>query len=224
MRRHLSYANVCATVALLLVAGGLTATASGAFHTAASSKTIKACYAKKGSQKGLLRVASKCKKSESALSWNQVGPTGATGPAGPAGGTTAASAASVPSGGVVFFGGASCPAGWSEYTKGRGRYLVGLPSGGDPGAEVGTALDNQENRATGKHSHVVDDPGHQHAVGYDTDRLENLGNIIGGTRQFGTVNGTEMSELAFTGITIEPSGTVAGTNAPYVQMLACIKD
>jgi hypothetical protein len=233
MRRHLSYANVCASLALLLVAGGLTATASGAFHEAASAQTIKACYAKKGSKKGLLRVAPKCKKSEVAVSWNQAGPAGAngangsngaTGATGPAGGTTAASSSSVPSGGIVFFEGSSCPAGWSEYTKGRGRYLVGLGASGNPGAEVGTALDDQENRATGRHTHDVNDPGHAHAIGYDTDRLENLGNIIGGTRLFGTVSATEMSDPAFTGITIQPAGAVPGTNAPYVQLLACIKD
>jgi hypothetical protein len=32
------------------------------------------------------------------------------------------------------------------------------------------------------------------------------------------------SEVAFTGISIDPAGAVSGTNAPYVQLLACRKN
>jgi hypothetical protein len=90
---------------------------------------------------------------------------------------------------------------------------------------VGTALSDQEDRPTGQHTHGVNDPGHVHAVGYDTEQLANTGNTIGGTRMFGGTNSaSENSDIAFTGITIQAAGLVPGTNAPYVQLLACRKD
>jgi hypothetical protein len=119
---------------------------------------------------------------------------------------------------------ATCPAGWSSYDAGRGRYLVGLTNNGTSGAAVGTALTNTENRPTGQHTHAVIDPGHLHVVDYDTEQLANMGNTIGGTRISGGTNtGHANSQLAFTGISIANAGTVAGTNAPYVQLLTCRK-
>jgi len=59
----------------------------------------------------------------------------------------------VPSGIIVFVAG-SCPTGWSEYTAARGRYVVGLPSGGTQEGTAGTALSNQENRTVGQHTHT----------------------------------------------------------------------
>jgi hypothetical protein len=129
-----------------------------------------------------------------------------------------------PAGAVMFFDLASCPSGWSEYTAGRGRYIVGNPSAGTLGAAVGTALSDTENRPTGQHTHAVIDPGHVHGVDYDTEQLANEGNTIGGTHMVGSNSKTEFSSTAFTGITIADAGTVAGTNAPYVQLTACRKD
>jgi hypothetical protein len=125
----------------------------------------------------------------------------------------------------MYFDLASCPSGWSDFAAGRGRYLVGMPVGGTPGAAVGTALSDQENRPTGQHTHAVIDPGHVHAVGYDTEQLANTGNTIGGTRMFGGTNSaSENSDLAFTGISIANAGAVPGTNAPYLQLVACRKN
>jgi hypothetical protein len=119
---------------------------------------------------------------------------------------------------------ASCPAGWQIYGPGQGRYLVGVQSPGTIGGTVGTPLANNENRATGQHTHAVNDPGHFHVVDYDVEQLANTGNTIGGTRlQGGTNDGHANSQLAFTGITIANAGTVPGTNAPYVQLRVCIK-
>ena len=74
-------------------------------------------------------------------------------------------------------------------------------------------------------AHAVIDPGHVHAVGYDTEQLANTGNTIGGTRLFGGSNsGSENSDLAFTGISIAAAGAVPGTNAPYLQLVACRKN
>jgi hypothetical protein len=123
----------------------------------------------------------------------------------------------------MFFDLASCPAGWSQYDQALGRYIVGAPTGGTVGAQVGTALSDQENRATGQHTHGVNDPGHVHDVAYDTEQLANIGNTIGGTRLFGTNNNVESTSTAFTGITIQNAGSVPGTNAPYVQLTPCRK-
>jgi hypothetical protein len=211
--------------ACLLVAIGTLATNGFGAFAASTSKQLVACAKKKGKNKGLLRVASKCRKSERKYTWNREGPTGQTGPSGSPGQPGQAGADAIaPAGAVMYFDSPACPAGWSEFIGGRGRYLVGLPGGGTAGATVGTALSDQENRATGQHTHGVTDPGHSHSVVYDTDKLENIGNTIGGTRRVGVDDGTATTSTAFTGISIQPAGAVPGTNAPYVQLLVCRKD
>jgi hypothetical protein len=73
-----------------LAAGAALLAAGGGYAIAAGAGTIHACANKHG---GALRVAGHCKRSERALSWNMVGPTGPrgstgqTGPMGPMGGT-----------------------------------------------------------------------------------------------------------------------------------------
>ncbi|MBI5743150.1 MAG: hypothetical protein HY952_01240 [Elusimicrobia bacterium] len=47
----------------------------------------------------------------------------------------------VPIGAIAFFDGA-CPANWSEYTPGQGRFLVANPSGGTIAGTLGTAFAN----------------------------------------------------------------------------------
>src|SRR4051812_28506459 len=229
---RVSYVNVVATVCLLAVAGALTASAFGAFATGAASKKISACVKKSGRAKGTMRLASKCRKGERRGTWDSAGEPGPAGPAGTPRTNGVAGAAgqagtngldaAAPAGAVMSFDLASCPAGWTSYDAAGGRYLVGLPAGGTAGAAVGTALSDQENRPTGQHTHGVTDPGHFHAVGYDTEQLANTGNTIGGTRiQGGTNSGSENSDPAFTGISIQAAGAVAGTNAPYLQLLVC---
>jgi prepilin-type N-terminal cleavage/methylation domain-containing protein len=142
-----------------------------------------------------------------------------------------APAPGVPAGTVAFFDvlandpnrpGNPCPDGWSPFAAGQGRYVVGLPSGGTLLAQVGTALGDQENRPVGAHTHAVNDPGHQHPVTVPT------GAGGGGTsaREGGAPTGSVALTAgpAVTGVTIAPAGSVAGTNAPYVQLLACRKD
>jgi hypothetical protein len=229
---RVTYPNVAATVCLVTVAGAVTASAFGAFDRAVAPGTITACAAKKGTKKGLLRLASTCKKGERKVTWNvkgQTGPQGFPGAPGQPGANGQPGAAGVdataPAGAVMYFDLAACPSGWSDFAAGRGRYLVGMPVGGTPGAAVGTALSDQENRPTGQHTHAVIDPGHVHAVGYDTEQLANTGNTIGGTRMFGGSNSaSENSDLAFTGISIANAGAVPGTNAPYLQLVACRKN
>lgn len=70
----------------------------------------------------------------------------------------------IPSGGVMFFNLDTCPGGWTELTDAQGRYLVGLPSGGVLGGQVGTPLSDQENRPVGGHDHDVISFGHTHGI------------------------------------------------------------
>jgi hypothetical protein len=125
--------------------------------------------------------------------------------------------ASFPAGLVAFFNLASCPSGWSELTAARGLYIVGLPSGGTLGAAVGTALTNQENRPVGQHTHTITDPGHSH-----TYSKYIVASTYSGSSQ-ATPGSNAQTSVSTTGITINPAGSVAGTNAPYIQLLICQK-
>ncbi len=125
--------------------------------------------------------------------------------------------AAVPSGFVGFFNLASCPNGWTELTSARGRYLVGLPSGGTLASTAGTALTNLENRAVGAHAHTVTDPGHSHTY---SSSVGTSGASNGWTGQATSAQ----TSTGMTGITIGNAGSVAGTNAPYIQLLVCQKD
>jgi len=129
--------------------------------------------------------------------------------------------AGVPAGFVGFFNLSSCPAGWSELTAARGRYLVGLPSGGTLAGTKGTALSNLEDRPVGQHNHALNDPGHYHGVGmqnFDSGR----GGPGGGGHQLFDQSGSTAS--ATTQLTVNNAGSVSGTNAPYLQLLVCQKD
>jgi hypothetical protein len=107
----------------------------------------------------------------------------------------------VPADAVLFVAASSCPQGYAEYTPLRGRYPVGLPAGGTAQAQVGTALANLENRPAGAHTHTV-------TSGDDTP----------GTT-LTAVNVAPPSRLH----TTSDGGLVAGTNAPYIQLIGCRK-
>lgn len=124
-----------------------------------------------------------------------------------------------PAGMVAFFNLASCPAGWTEFTTARGRYIVGLPLSGTLAGTAGTALTDLENRAVGQHNHTITDPGHSHT----RPNLLTTGAGKDYTATGGFATGTVGSNSSATGITIDNAGTVAGTNAPYIQLLACQK-
>jgi hypothetical protein len=141
----------------------------------------------------------------------------------------------VPSGAVTFFNLAACPTGWTAYAPAEGRGVVGLVNGGTLAATVGTALADQENRATGQHSHTVTDPGHTHAPDHadagaffvDTSEGTGAGTTyydVPNTSTFYVFAAINTTSSATTGVKVDEAGTVAGTNAPYVQLLACQKD
>ena len=126
----------------------------------------------------------------------------------------------VPRGAVMFFNLEGCPSGWSLLTEAQGRYLVGVPNGGERGAAIGVALEDKEDRPVGQHSHQINDPGHSH--GAEDQVLQENGEDRGG----GLLSHEEPGEtaVASTGITIRPAGAKPGTNAPYLQLLICQKD
>jgi hypothetical protein len=230
-----TYANVVSTVCLVIVLGGSAVAADSLSGAGSSSSSqIYVCVKKSGKGKGQMRVVSqrsRCKRTERKTQWAVQGPQGPAGPAGAPG--SAASAAAVPSGAVGFYALAECPAGWSPYDAARGRYVVGVHAGGTHEGLVGTPLGDGENRTVGQHSHVVNDPGHRHQV-TRVSPIIRAGNVtpvrIQGTatvsqqQDLPNTPGNESIALATTGVTLDPAGSVPGTNAPYVQLLPCKKD
>jgi hypothetical protein len=93
--RHFSYANVAATLALVLAASGGALAATGGFT---SGGKLRACANSEGSLK-LLKAGKKCQKGQKLISWNQVGPQGpggSNGAPGAAGGTGPAGSPGAP--------------------------------------------------------------------------------------------------------------------------------
>lgn len=156
-------------------------------------------------------------------------------------GTIAVGSTEAP-GQIVAFA-TACPSGWTEYTAGRGRYIVGTPASGTNAATVGTALTDQENRSVGSHTHTVDpantsvsisDPGHIHTTvlglpGSGSSLFLSKGSQDGypGTAANYGFIGTSATGITasvdIASFTSGSSGSVAGTNAPYIQLTYCQK-
>jgi hypothetical protein len=79
--KHASYANVAATLAVVLAMSGGAIAATGGF---ANGGALRACVNQEGGLR-LLKSGKKCKKGQSVIGWSQVGPKGLTGVQGPAG-------------------------------------------------------------------------------------------------------------------------------------------
>jgi hypothetical protein len=81
IRRHVSYANVAATLALVLAMSGGAIAATGGFS---SGGTLRACVNEEGAIR-LLKGGRHCKKGQTPVAWNQSGPAGPRGASGSAG-------------------------------------------------------------------------------------------------------------------------------------------
>lgn len=126
IRRHLSYANVASTFALVFAMGGgaygaLSPVHNGVIHT---------CFRTSNGTLRVVRAGARCGRRERALAFDQrgrVGPRGAAGPAGPVGktgltgktGRTGAAGRSVASA-TLGVGSAACPSGGSSFTTASG--------------------------------------------------------------------------------------------------------
>jgi hypothetical protein len=138
--------------------------------------------------------------------------------------------ASIPSGAVMFFNLSSCPTGWSFLAAAQGRYVVGVALGGSIGTTVGTALSSGENRPAGHHAHALFDDYNDAWVGYDTTFKGIITGTLGTNPDSNRLGGSSVSQSTrgfhYTqGATnqIAESGGVAGTPAPYIQLLVCQK-
>ena len=81
IRAGLTYANVMATIAVFVALGGGAIAATGLIG---ADGKIRGCVSKKG-QLTVLKGGQKCKRGQTAISWNQTGPAGQPGSAGATG-------------------------------------------------------------------------------------------------------------------------------------------
>lgn len=95
--RHLSYANVAATLALVFAMSGGAIAATGGFSTGGE---LQACVNEEGSLK-LLKSGKKCKRGQKTVAWSMRGPAGTAGANGAPGtpGAPGANGAEGPKGG-----------------------------------------------------------------------------------------------------------------------------
>ena len=89
IKTHFCYANVAATLALVLAMSGGAIAATGGFS---SGGTLRACVNEEGGIK-LLKAGRHCKRGQKTVAWNQTGPAGAKGASGAAGAPGAPGAA-----------------------------------------------------------------------------------------------------------------------------------
>ena len=95
MQRHITYANVVATLALFLAIGGGAYAVNGG--AAAKGRRYVACVAKRSGVMRLVTTAKACRRrTERVIAWNQTGPRGLRGLAGPRGSQGSQGEAGVP--------------------------------------------------------------------------------------------------------------------------------
>ncbi len=127
-----------------------------------------------------------------------------------------------PSGAVMFFNLTTCPTGWTALAAAQGRYIVGLAAdGGTLAGTDGTALSDLEDRPAGQHTHDITDPGHNHGLPFEIPGGMYSG---AGLQSQPEAVSTVATGTSTTGVTVNSFGSVAGTNAPYIQLLACQKN
>jgi hypothetical protein len=125
IRRHLSYANVTATLALVLAMSGGAIAASGGFS---SGGKLQACVNGEGVLR-LLKPGKHCARGQQAVSWNQQGPAGVSGANGAAGapGAQGATGATGQSG-TVGVNGAPGASATTALTANNALALGGIPA------------------------------------------------------------------------------------------------
>jgi hypothetical protein len=114
---------------------------------------------------------------------------------------------------VMYTTAGAAPTGWTEYTAGRGRVIVGLPGGGAAEGTVGSALSDQ---GTITHTHTIGTViAHTHTINY--------GNAASGAPHANAL----ISTTGFTESTSEDgnTGVTAGGDhtMPYIQLMTIRK-
>lgn len=123
-----------------------------------------------------------------------------------------------PPGQVAYFTSLDCPRGWGDVPRNwEGRYIVSTVNDAEPRKVVGTALTDGENRATGDHTHRT-----ARAVFTGGD----CGSSRDGCAKWGAVHDISRQTVETGGPIIDgvEIRSIAGTNAPYVTLRACIKN
>ncbi len=140
----------------------------------------------------------------------------------------AGTSSSIPTGTIAFFNLTSCPTGWADKTASMGgRYVVAKLTSGTNGTTVGTAFTSPtEDRLVGQHDHQAFQTAHSHTFGvprYSGEPPLLAGGSVSDNNSWrgSQIEGTTSSIAP--AITVNSSGAVAGTNAPYIQFLACEK-
>jgi hypothetical protein len=162
--------------------------------------------------------------------------------------------ADVPSGAVVFFNLASCPAGWTEHSAARGRAIVGLQPAGTLGGTQGAVLGNLEQRL---HTHAFSGLFSTEYAGYHNHIWAAITAVTGGVQwtsystsgspvlAFAWENGIGNDGSGIYPLAAQPNDTLytsmnmnhdhdvtvpttatggASGTLPYLQLLACRKD
>jgi hypothetical protein len=208
MRSHLSYSNVMATIAVFIALGGTSYAAIKVTGKNVKDATLT------GKDVANSSLTSADVKNNSLLVKDfKAGQLTGGGPGAPGQDATA------PQGAVMFFDRPGCPDGWAEFTEARGRYVVGLPEGGDLRGTSGTPLTDQESRPVGQHNHTGE-YNHTHPLTVITTAM---GTSFGVQWAFGGSAFVQTGGTSGGVLQIANAGSVAGTNAPYVQLRACRK-
>lgn len=124
----------------------------------------------------------------------------------------------IPPRAIVFFD-RECPTGWNEYRLLRGRYVVGAHEPSKVGRLVGYQLADEENRPTGSHRHFPSERLKNYMV------IDNLGDVPGRTSTMlahGQGVGRYVDNQTGDVSLAQGTKTMEGTNAPYIQLLACV--
>lgn len=85
LRRHMSYSNVVASLALFVALGGGAYAAAGGSFVAGTNGAIKGCVPRKGGVLQVVKVGKRCPRGTVALTFNAKGSAGPQGIQGPAG-------------------------------------------------------------------------------------------------------------------------------------------
>lgn len=132
---------------------------------------------------------------------------------------------SVPTGAVMFFDLATCPAGWSAATFAEGRVAVGRPATGTLRRQVGSAMAGNSDPA---HGHTMQNAGyHSHSgntgnwVGWRNTTI-NYSAVPGYTSPYHIVSNLEIAANGDHAHAINATG--AGDVVPYVYLTVCRKN